>query len=154
MTPGLAGRIQTRVIVTGLVGGLWTLLVTPLLPRPSWRGSRVSLGAMYEMTVAGLGVVIVIGLAWELVYHGLQQLRWDKDWPSLFVLVTAVNEGVTTWLGLHALGFVPGPPGVDSPFFGVYAGFFLSMWVVIWLFLQGPIRVIAPRWRYRGGRFF
>lgn len=154
MTPQLSGRLQTRVIVTVLVGGLWALIVTPALPRPTWDGGRLSLGAMYEMTLSGLGVVVVVGLAWEVVYHGLQQLRSDKDWPSLFGLLTMVNEGVTTWLVLHAIGVVPGPLGGRSPFLGVYIGFFVSTWLAVWLFVQGPIRVIAPRWRYRGGRFF
>ena len=154
MTPRLSGRLQTRVIVTFLVGGLWALIVTPLLPRPSGDDGRLTLGGMYEMTLAGIGIVIVVGLGWELVYHGLQQLRWDKDWPSLYSLLAVVNEGITTWLGLHITGVVPGTLAPSSPFFGVYAGFFVSTWLVVWLFLQGPIRVIAPRWRYRGGRFF
>ena len=154
MTPRLAGRIQTRVVVTGLLGGLWTLLATPARPRPHWNGRHLSLGAMYEMTISGLGVVIVVGLDWELVYHGLQQLRWDKDWPTLFGLLTVVNESVTTWFGLHAIGAVPGPLGPASPFLGAYAVFFVSMWLVLWLFMQGPIRVVSLRWRYRGGRFF
>lgn len=154
MTPRLFGRLQTRVIVTVLVGGLWALVVTPALFRPTWDGDRLSLGSMYKMTLSGIGVVAVVGLVWELVYHGLQQLRRDKDWPSLFGLLTMVNEAVSTWLVLHAIGVVPGPLGRTSPFLGVYVAFFVTAWVVVWLFVQGPIRVVAPRWRYRGGRFF
>lgn len=154
MTPQLLGRLQTRVIVTGLVGGLWALVVTPALPRPAWAGDRLSLSEMYRMTLSGLGLVIAVGLAWEVVYHGLQQLRREKDWPSLFALLTMANEGLSTWLVLHAIGVVPGPLGARSPFLWPYVAFFMSTWLVVWLFVQGPIRVIAPRWRYRGGRFF
>ena len=34
MLPTLNGRIQTRVFVALVVGGLWTLLITPVLPVP------------------------------------------------------------------------------------------------------------------------
>lgn len=154
MTLQLAGRLQTRLVTTPAVGGLWALAVTPLLPRPLVAGRPLPLGRMYAMTLAGLGVVTVAGLAWEAVYHGLQQLRWDKDWPSLFALLGGIPEGFTTWMLLHAAGLVPGPVGPSSPVLGVFAGFFASTWLAVWLFLQGPVRVLAPRRRYRGGRFF
>lgn len=154
MTPTLRGRLQTRVVVAGTVGSLWAALITPLLPRPDWAGRPPTLGAMYAMAFGGLALVVVAGLLWELVYHALQQLRWDKDWPSLFALVTAVNEGASTWVLLHGVGVVPGPLSLSSPFFPAFAVLFGSTWLVLWLFLQGPIRVIAPRWRYRGGAFF
>ena len=47
---------------------------------------------------------------WEFVYHFLQQFRWEKDWPSLFGLVTGVNEGALVWV-LASAGAIP---GVDS----------------------------------------
>jgi hypothetical protein len=32
MVPTLYGRIQTRIVLLAVVGGLWTLIITPLLP--------------------------------------------------------------------------------------------------------------------------
>jgi hypothetical protein len=32
MIPNLNGRIQTRIFAVVVIGGLWTLLVTPFLP--------------------------------------------------------------------------------------------------------------------------
>jgi hypothetical protein len=154
MTPRLGARIQTRLLVAGLLGLLWALPITPILPRPVWGGHRIGLAGMYRMSLAGVAVVTIVGLVWELVYHGLQQLRHDRDWPSLFALLAAVPEGITTWVALHAVGVVPGPLAPGSPFFGPYAAFFVSAWLVVWLFLQGPIRVVVPRWRYNGGRLF
>ena len=142
MLPTLNGRIQTRVLVTLVVGGLWTLLVTPLLPLPAWT-------AAYATTSCVLLALTVLGVGWELLYHLLQQFRWEKDWPTFFGLVTAVNEGVALWL-LLAYGAVP---GVDGPVPG--AAFliqFVTTWLVVWLTVNGPLRVPFVHWRFRGGR--
>ena len=131
------------------IGLLWTAIVTPLLPRPDF----ATLDMAYEITFKAIGVVAVIGLAWELVYHGLQQFRWDKDWPSLFGLVTVVNEGIVAWIVLHTLNIIPGTYGFSSPIRNLFIMHFVSTWVVMWLFMQGPLRVVALRWRYEGGSF-
>ena len=137
MTPTLFGRLQTRVVVTLVVGGLWTLLVTPILPGGA--AGRFGMTFLILATVAGLGV------GWELVYHGLQQFRWEKDWPTMLGLVTALNEGVAVWLVLNlADRDVPG---------SAFLVHLVTTWLVIWIFVSGPIRVLFPRWRFRGGRF-
>ncbi len=141
MLPTLFGRIQTRVFVLAVVGGLVTLLITPVLPE----------GPPYRVTFLILVAVIVVGVAWELVYHGLQQFRWEKDWPTLFGLVTIVNEAALIWLFLQ-LGWVPGighPPGLTP-----YLLLFVAVWLVTWLWVNGPMRVPLIRWRFRGGRVF
>ncbi len=51
--------------------------------------------------------VIVLGVGWELIYHLIRQFRWEKDWPTLFGLLTAVKEGALLWL-LISLHAVPG----------------------------------------------
>ncbi len=30
---------------------------------------------------------------------------------------------------------------------------FLTTWLLIWFVVNGPLRVLLPRWRFRGGRF-
>jgi hypothetical protein len=140
--PTLNGRIQTRIALLLVVGGLWTLLITPILPGVD------DVGDGYRTTFAVLFVVLVLGVAWELLYHLLQQFRWEKDWPTLFGLVTAVNEGLLVWL-LFDLGAVPGNIELPLSAFLVHFG---TTWLVVWLVANGPMRVPFLRWRFRGGR--
>jgi hypothetical protein len=141
--PTLNGRIQTRVFVTLVVGGLWTLLITPVLPVPG------TLPDAYATTFVVLLAVTVLGVGWELVYHLLQQFRWEKDWPTFFGLITAVNEGLLVWLLLED-GAVP---GIDGPVpFSAFLLQFVTTWLVVWLTVNGPMRVPFVHWRFRGGR--
>jgi hypothetical protein len=48
-------------------------------------------------TFAILLVVGVAGVAWEVLYHALQQFRWEKDWPTGLGLLTGINEGIVAW---------------------------------------------------------
>lgn len=137
MIPTLAGRLQTRLFVLATVGALLTALVTPLLP--------MSFKDAYLVLLA----VAVAGLLWELLYHLLMQFRWDKDWPTLFGLVTAVPEGLLMWVLLDQ-GLVPGLGGPVPPW--AFAVMFGVVWLGQWLFVNGPMRVLFVRWRLRGGR--
>lgn len=143
MTPTLLGRIQTRIFAIAVIGSLWTLLVTPVLPGVD--------GVPYAMTFSILLVVGLAGVGWEFVYHLLQQFRWEKDWPTLLGLVTGVNEGVVAWI-VVAAGWAPGiDDGVPLSAFLVH---FVTTWLVIFLYLNGPMRVPFLWWRFRGGRLF
>lgn len=137
MVPVLLGRIQTRLFLLALVGSAVTAIVTPLV------------GATYGTTFAILAAVAVLGIGWELLYHLLMQFRWEKDWPSLFGLLTAVPEGLLLWALLDG-GAVP---TVDpAPPLAAYAAHFLAVWVAVWLVANGPMRVPFLRWRFHGGR--
>jgi len=141
MTPTLFGRIQTRIFVVVVIGGLWTALVTPLLPGIP---PEMALADVYAITFRVLFLVLVCGLGWEFVYHGLQQLRWEKDWPTLFGLITGVNEGILVWLIASAwIDVVPG---------SAFLVHFTTTWLVIWAWVNGPMRVVFIRWRFQGGR--
>lgn len=144
MLPTLNGRMQTRVFLLVVVGGLWTLILSPVLP-----GLTGSLGGIYGATFTVLVTTIVLGIGWELVYHFLQQFRWEKDWPTLFGLITVVNEGALVWL-LLSIGLVPGLP--DGVPFAAFLILFLTTWLWVWLIANGPMRVPFVRWRFRGGR--
>lgn len=147
MTPTLRGRLETRLFLIVLVGAPWTALAAPFLPRPT----MVSLSMVYRVTFEALALTAGVGLAWEIVYHALQQLRWDKDWPSLFALANLVNEGALMWFLLHWTGILP-DSGLSGTFIGLFVTYFLTTWVLIWLFMQGPLRVVHLRWRFEGGR--
>jgi len=144
MVPTLPGRIQTRIFLLATVGVIVTAWLTPLLPLPG------PLSASYKTTYIILATVAVVGIGWELMYHLLMQWRWEKDWPSLFGLVTGVPEGILIWvlLAVHAL------PGISkTPPLSAYLIDFIVVWLCVWLVTQGPVRIPFIRWRFLGGRF-
>jgi hypothetical protein len=127
MVPVLLGRLQTRLFLLAVVGSAVTTLITPLLSLP------------YRATFLVLAAVAVLGVAWELLYHLLMQFRWEKDWPSLFGLLTAVPEGVLVYSLLR-------PP------LAAFLVHFGAVWLAVWLAANGPMRVPFLRWRFQGGR--
>lgn len=139
MLPTLNGRIQTRIFMLATWGSLVTLLITPILPGDP----------DYQVTFIILATVAVLGVAWEIVYHLVMQFRWEKDWPTFFGFITFINEGALVWLLLD-LEVVPGIDGV--PEFSAFLVDFLAIWMVIWLWVNGPMRVPLIRWRFFGGR--
>lgn len=143
MTPTLSGRIQTRLIMLATVGLGWLLIVGPFLPL-----AGPTMG-VYSAGLAALLVTAIVGIAWEFVYHALQQFRWDKDWPTVFGLVLGLSEGVVVY---HVLSL-----GIPWTVIGLmpsaFAWQFGTIWVAIWAFVNGPLRVLFPRWRFAGGQF-
>ncbi|MET7424951.1 hypothetical protein [Dactylosporangium sp. NPDC005555] len=144
MVPVLLGRIQTRIFLLAVVGSAVTALITPVLP-----AGGAPLADRYRTAFIVLAAVAVLGVAWELLYHLLMQFRWEKDWPSLFGLLTGVPEAVALWLLLRA-GAVPGIAA--APPVAAFALQFTAVWVAVWLAANGPMRVPFLRWRFRGGR--
>ena len=143
MLPTLAGRVQTRVALFAVIGGLVTLLIAPVLP------IAAPVADKYRDAFLVLATVTVLGIGWECLYHLLMQWRWEKDWPTLFGLVTLVPEGLLVWLLLEAKA-VPGIVGtVTAPAFCIQ---FPAVWLPVWLVANGPMRVPFIRWRFRGER--
>lgn len=145
MLTTIFGRIQTRIFLLVIVGGFWTAVLTPILP-----GLTGSLGSQYKTTFLILAAVTVLGVVWELVYHLLQQFRWEKDWPTLFGLLNVINEGVLVWVLLH-FDLVPFVDGPNVPL-SAFVILFVVVWIAQWLTANGPMRVPFIRWRFRGGR--
>jgi hypothetical protein len=148
MTPSLMGRWQTRIFTLAVIGSIWTLLITPIA-RLTLDGSP-PLGTVYKVTFKALIIVAVAGLGWDVIYQFLMAFRWEKDWPALFGFATIVNEGITTFIGLHLFSFlVPARGGVPGLFFLID---FATTYIVAWLWVTGPMRVVFLRWRFRSGR--
>jgi hypothetical protein len=150
MTPTLHGRIQTRIFVTLIIGGIWTLIITPVLPAPQ----PVSTGDLYKVTFTVLLTQLVLGIGWEFVYHWLMGFRWEKDWPSFFLFIEGITEAVLLWIVLSA-DIVPGiseEPGDRQVYGSTFLVLFITTWIVTWAWIQGPMKVMYPRWRFRGGR--
>lgn len=142
MLPTLSGRIQTRVFLILVVGGLWAVLISPLLPGGGTVGEKYR--TMYSLLV----IVAVLGVVWEVVYHGIQQFRWEKDWPTGFGLLVGLPEGVVAYV-VARTGVLPAAEHVSASAFVVGFG---TTWLVTWLFVNGPMRVFTVHWRFRGGR--
>jgi hypothetical protein len=143
MVPTLLGRIQTRLFLLAVIGGIVTAIIAPVLP------VSAPLADKYRDAYLVLAAVAVLGIGWEFLYQLLMQWRWEKDWPTLFGLVTLVPEGLLVWLLLQA-GAIPGIVGtVSAPAFCID---FLAVWLSVWLVANGPMRVPFIRWRFRGGR--
>ncbi|TDB96427.1 hypothetical protein [Actinomadura sp. 7K534] len=114
MTPTLIGRIQTRILLAATVGVLWTALIAPFLPDPTGvTASMWTVGMRYAIAFTGLLLTTVYGLVWEHLYHRLQQRRWDKDWPSVFGLLTILNEAPLAWLLVNLFFPVMSGPSPD-----------------------------------------
>lgn len=147
MTPTLMGRWQTRLFLLGSVGLLITLIFGFLLKN-------------FVTPLALLGYVLLFGFIWDILYNLLQSLRWERDWPPLFLVGGGLLEALLLWglvkadylwakLGLAGL---PGVyPGLTLTQFALHYG---TVFTVILLTMLGPMKVIFLQWRFRGGRLF
>lgn len=136
MTPILVGRWQTRLATLATLGVLVTLVF-----------------ALAFDSLAFFAVifwVVVFGLAWDLVYDLLQSFRWDRDWPAAFHVATGVIEGVLLFVVISVWG-LPGIPvgSVSLPLFIAHYG---TVWLIIFAWVEGPMRAFFPFWRFHGGR--
>ena len=137
MTPILLGRWQTRLLLFSTVG----LLVTLIFGR---------LYQAYTTPLVVLGYVLLIGFLWDILYNYVQiTYRWDQDWPPLFQLVSGIVEGLFLWFVWPYL-----PDGNLELTLNHFIIHYSAVWIVIFLSTQGPLRIIFPRWRYYGGRWF
>ncbi|MEV6253236.1 hypothetical protein ACIHAX_15005 [Nocardia sp. NPDC051929] len=146
MLPTLNGRIQTRLLALSVIGFVVALLITPFLPTGS-----SSIGQAYRVTLSVLLATVLVGVLWELLYHLLQQFRWEKDWPTLFGLVTILNEGALIWVLVRYTTVVL--PEHLRPPLAAFLIQFVVTWIAFWLIVNGPMRVVFHRWRFQGGRF-
>ncbi|OLR91909.1 hypothetical protein [Actinokineospora bangkokensis] len=141
MTPTMLGRWQSRLFVLATAGLLWTLALSPLLPV-----GFATTADTYETTFAAIGVTAAVGVVlWEPVYQLLQQFRWEKDWPAVLTLLEGIPEGVVVFFLMRdVLDY-----DVRALPFTIHFG---TTWLLVFLCLHGPLRVVSVRWRFRGGR--
>jgi hypothetical protein len=143
MTLSLRGRMETRLFLILTIGLAWTGSLTTLLRSSGW-APAISYRSNLEM----LALMGGLGLAWELGYHVLQQLRWDRDWPSAFAALAVLNEGALLWLLTGSWPWLHVRRGSAASFVLLIG----TTWLAMWLFMQGPMRVVFLRWRLDGGR--
>jgi hypothetical protein len=138
MTPTLFGRWQTRLATLATLGVVVTVIFALIL-----RDARV---------FAVLAYVFLFGVVWDLLWIGLQQFRWDRDWPAAFQIGTAIVEGVWLYTLIASVGLPLIARGSIGG--GIFAAQYGLVWLVTFIWVQGPMRSLFPRWRYNGGRLF
>ncbi len=141
MTPTLFGRWQTRIFLLATVGVLVTL--------PFYYGI---LGTQFKLVYFWiLFYVGLFGLGWDVLYDFLQKLMWDRDWPGIFQLFAGIFEGV--FLGLLLTIFsLPNIPASDFDLL-TFIKHYSFVWIAVYLSSWVVMRLLFPRWRFRGGEW-
>ena len=136
MTPTLTGRWQTRAL-TLLVFG--TFVSTILV---------VQQGESQYYRV--LMYVAVFGVGWDVLYTLLQRLRWDRDWPTVVGIAASGVEAFVLFYVCDKFGL----PGVAARSMSIakFTAHFGGIWLLTFLWTQGPARVFFPYWRFHGAR--
>jgi hypothetical protein len=139
MTPTLAGRWQTRLLIFIVVG----------LPVTWLYALYLDLEEDFLDPFVFLTALIVVGLLLDYVYNQIQRFRWDNDWPFAFFLFFSICEFLITLGLLNA--------GVLDPFlvYRIDNGTALVhfSWVLLFSFLAvlAGVQVFLIRWRFKGG---
>ncbi len=141
MTPTLIGRWQTRIFLLSTVGVLASL--------PFYFGLTGHGGSFTYFWV--LLYVGLFGCGWDVIYNYLMGYMWDHDWPGVLQLLAGIWEGLFLGTVLMVIGlpYIPTQDFYLVDFilhYGfVWVGIYLSSWVVM--------RILFPRWRFRGGEW-
>jgi hypothetical protein len=96
-----------------------------------------------------LGYTTLLGLGWDALYIYAQTFRWDRDWPLAFQFFCTLAEGIIIFT-LAAIGLLPGVTLTDGDWWRFSLHYGTVWWVTFW-WLFGPMRVLFPTWRFRGG---
>lgn len=141
MTPTLFGRWQTRIFLFATVG----ILVT-------WGFASGVFGTQPSTVYYWiLFYIALFGLGWDVFYNYLQKFMWDHDWPGAFQLITGIAEGVlvavlASW---NLLPYVESRNFHIDAFIWHYGSVWLAMYLAVWVVM----RILFPRWRFRGGEW-
>lgn len=142
MTPTLFGRWQTRIFLLATIGVIFSL--------PFYFGF---LGG-HEGDVSYFFVILyvaIFGIIWDILYDYLQKMLWDHDWPGVLQLLAGVFEGFFLFLVISLIGL----PGIRRYQFDLFI--FIKHYSLVWLAIYVSswiiMRVLFPRWRFRGGEW-
>lgn len=149
MIPTLTGRYQTRIFLVLFIASIWTAIVSPFLPSAGME----SFTDLYPATFLTLGIVLALGLVlWEWFFYILQLMRWEKDWPAMFFMLQLIPEAILAW---YVFKEVADAIDLVSPATRTtFIWHIVSTWIVMWLFVLGPIKIFLVKWRFNGGRIF
>lgn len=142
MTPTLIGRWQTRLFLFATVGVLITCPFSLGIIEPNF-------GVGYFRI---LGYLALFGCGWDILYNYLQKFRWDRDWPGAIQLLTGIWEAIFVAGVVKSVG-LPSVPKEDLSLFW-FALHYSLVWLMIYVASHTLMRILFPRWRFRGGQIF
>lgn len=141
MTPTLRGRRQTRLLLALFVGVPVTLPFSIL--------ALISVPFSAPLPYLMLAVVVGIGLFLDGRYDREQQGRWDHDWPVHRQIRAGIIEFLLSTLVLF--GPCGGVALLNPGFVVLFPIHYLLVWGLGFALVQGPLQVLLPQWRFRGG---
>ncbi|WP_017719584.1 hypothetical protein [Kamptonema formosum] len=141
MTPTLFGHWQTRIFLLATVGILVTLPFTF-----GFLGVKSTPVYFWVLFYVGL-----FGIAWDVLYNFLHQFMWDRDWPGVFQFLAAIAEGVFLGWAIKSFGLPNIPPAEFD--LVTFAKHYSLVWVAVYLSSWVVMRLLFPRWRFRGGEW-
>lgn len=139
MTPTLLGRWQTRIFLLATVGVLVTLPFALGIIGPGANPIFFWI----------LGYVALFGLVWDVGYNYLQTFRWDRDWPGILQLLAGIWEAIVVACGVKVLGLPKVTRELSLFWFIIH---YSVVWVSVFIASQTLMRILFPRWRFRGGQ--
>lgn len=141
MTPTLYGRWQTRLFLLSTVGLLITWLYSLGL-------FGVSPGLEYYWVLMYIGL---LGVGWDILYSYFQKFLWDHDWPGIFQFLSAILEATLLVFLVH-LDLLP---HLSSDHFNLvsFIKHYSTVWTFSYLSSWTVMRILFPRWRFRGGEW-
>lgn len=137
MTPTLFGRWQTRILLFAIIGSLVNV------PFFLLNGNNPAFFFM-------LAYIAILGLGWDVLYHYLQQFRWDHDWPAVLQLLAAIGEGVLFAILYKLLPLPAVPQTIPLSLFVLN---YSLVWLAVFVTSQSIMRIVFPRWRFHGGQW-
>ena len=135
VTPTLAGRWQTRVLLLLTIGMMATL---PFVL------------AFGVVPLVSLALVLGLGIGWDVAYNWVQRGRCDRDWPPAYQALTGVLEGCVTYGVLFGISDWDVMP---APVVTVFVAHYVLIWTLTFVASQSVLRIAFPHWRYDGGRW-
>ncbi len=140
MTPTLFGRWQTRLLLLATVGVLVTL--------PFYLGIIGPGSTPVFFWI--LGYVALFGLFWDILYNYLQKFRWDRDWPGALQLLAGIWEALFVLCGVKLFGLPKVTRELPVFWFAIH---YSLVWLSVYIGSQTLMRILFPRWRFKGGQW-
>lgn len=145
MTPTLFGRWQTRLFLLTTVGLFMTLPFYFGIIGPNTGFDT------YPVFLRILVYVALFGLGWDILYIYLQGFNWDRDWSGILQFFTGIWEAVFLACGVKLLGLPSIPKDLPLVWFTIH---YSVVWLGVYIASQSLMRILFPRWRFRGGRLW
>lgn len=160
MLPTLLGRWQTRILLFLCVGlPISAVYAVWLAGGASASSDRPWLKPLGQVTydvrpLQVLCLLLIVGIILDLLYIGLQQFRWERDWPFGFQLFFSIVEFfiVLALIRYDALPFLRAHWIGSGDYFYFFMHFGLVL-LVSFIGLLGFIQIFMVRWRYKGGEW-